>query len=101
MEVAEATKKLLASVAENMGVEGLEWKIASIQFKCDGCGLLRPDRPGPEEGWTFRDGDDLCPACTAKEHTAADGGSSANRAEAVAEATPDSGGVSAVGGEGT
>lgn len=71
IEAGEATKKLLEAVQEEMGVPAgaIEWKIGSVQFKCDGCGLTRPDRPGPDECWTYRDGDDLCPACTAKEAT--------------------------------
>ncbi len=69
IEVAEATKKLLGAVADEMGAEGLEWRIGSVQFKCDGCGLLRPDRPRPDEGWTYADGDDLCPSCTATRAT--------------------------------
>lgn len=63
VEVAEAMKKLLGAVAENMGAPVSEWEIASIQFMCDGCGSTRPDKPGKDEGWTFRDGDDLCPQC--------------------------------------
>ena len=65
VEAAEAAKKLLASVAETMGVSGVEWEIGSVVFKCDGCGLTRPDRPSPDEGWTYQDGDDLCPECSA------------------------------------
>lgn len=67
IEVGEATKKLLAAIAEEMGVPAgtIKWQIGSVQFKCDGCGLKRPDKPGPDEGWTFADGDDFCPACTA------------------------------------
>ena len=64
IEAAEATKKLLSSVAEEMGIDGVEWKIGSVTFKCDGCGLERPDRPDPNEGWTYRDGNDLCPECS-------------------------------------
>lgn len=64
IEAGTAMKKLLEEVAREMGVEGAEWRIASVYFKCDGCGLSRPDRPGPDEGWTYSDGDDFCPACT-------------------------------------
>ena len=64
VRVGEATKELLAEVAHEMGVEGVEWQIASVQFKCDGCGLTRPARPRPDEGWTYSDGDDLCPECS-------------------------------------
>ena len=66
IRAGEALKGLLAAVGEEMGMpEGaVTWAISSIQFKCDGCGLLRADRPGPDEGWTYRDGDDLCPACS-------------------------------------
>lgn len=63
IEVAEATKRLLAAVAAEMG-HTVEWRIGSIQFKCDGCGLLRPDKPGPDEGWTHKDSNDYCPNCT-------------------------------------
>ena len=67
VEVADATKKLLDEVAKNMGIpEGaVAWRIASVQFKCDGCGLLRPDKPSLDEGWTHSDGDDFCPECSA------------------------------------
>lgn len=66
IQTAEAVKGLLTAVGEEMGVpaNAVEWKIGWVQFQCDGCGLRRPDRPRPDEGWTYRDGDDLCPACT-------------------------------------
>lgn len=64
IEVGEATKRLLAAIADDMGIEGVEWTIGSVQFRCDGCGLLRPDKPAPDEGWTHNSGDDFCPACT-------------------------------------
>lgn len=67
IEVGERMKDLLAAVAEEMGLgDAVSWEIGSVQFKCDGCGLLRPDKPGPDEGWTHADGDDFCPACTAR-----------------------------------
>lgn len=73
VQTAEAMKKLLAAVGKQMGVpEGaIEWQIGSVQFACDGCGLLRPDRPEPDEGWSFEDGNDFCPACTVDRETAA------------------------------
>lgn len=64
IEAGIATKGLLEEIGREMGVEGVEWRIASVQFKCDGCGLTRPDRPQPDEGWTYHEGDDLCPSCT-------------------------------------
>ncbi len=66
IEVAEATKRLLTSVGENMGVpaDAVKWEIGSVQFKCDGCGLLRPDKPSPDEGWTHENSGDFCPVCT-------------------------------------
>lgn len=63
IEAAVATKELLEEIGRTMGHD-LKWEVASIQFKCDGCGLTRPDRPRPDEGWTYRDGDDLCPSCS-------------------------------------
>lgn len=65
VEVAEASKKLLAAIAKEMDVSGIRWEITSVQFQCDGCGLLRPDKPGPDEGWTYDEGDDFCPTCSA------------------------------------
>lgn len=67
VQAGEALKRLLESVGEVMGVpEGaIEWKTSSVQFQCDGCGLLRADRPDPGEGWTYDDGKDFCPECTA------------------------------------
>lgn len=66
IEAAEAVKRLLDAIAEAKGIPAgaLRWRIGSVQFKCDGCGLLRPDRPSPDEGWTFHEGDDYCPICT-------------------------------------
>lgn len=59
-----ATKELLEEVGRTMGVD-VEWEVGPVSFVCDGCGLRLPDRPGPDEGWTHRDGDDFCPACSA------------------------------------
>lgn len=64
VKAAVATKELLEEVGRTMGVDGLEWQVASIQFKCDGCGLTRPDRPGPDDGWTYQHENDLCPTCS-------------------------------------
>jgi hypothetical protein len=64
IEAGEATKRLLNAVGREMGHPDVAWRVASVQFQCDRCGLLRPDRPGPDEGWTYLDGDDLCPACS-------------------------------------
>lgn len=66
IEAAQGTKELLLEVGRTMGVDGVEWEIGSVQFMCDGCDLRRPDRPGPDEGWTHDDGNDYCPACTAE-----------------------------------
>lgn len=75
IEVADATRALLAEVAREMGVPdgAVKWKIGSVQFQCDGCGLKRPDRPGPDEGWTYADGDDFCPACSSRRTRTGDG----------------------------
>ena len=61
-----AMKRLLDTVGAEMGIpaDAVKWEIDSVQFRCDGCGLLRPDKPGVDEGWTYRDGDDFCPDCT-------------------------------------
>ena len=71
IEAGQAMKKLLYAVGEELGVGRgrLRWEVASVSFKCDGCGLrLRlPDRPGPGEGWTHLGGDDFCPGCTSKQ----------------------------------
>lgn len=64
MAAGVATKDLLHALGEQLGVD-VEWQVKSVQFMCDGCGLLRPDRPRSDEGWTYRDGDDLCPSCSA------------------------------------
>lgn len=61
---AQAFRALVAEVGREMGVEGSDLKILSVCFKCDGCGLTRADRPSPDEGWTYADGDDFCPDCT-------------------------------------
>lgn len=68
VKAGEALKDLLRCVGEEMGIpEGaLKWQIGSVQFQCDECGVRRPDRPGPDEGWTHHAGDDLCPDCTAR-----------------------------------
>lgn len=58
LEVAQAMKDLAASL-------GAPVEIVSVQFQCDGCGLKRPDKPRREEGWTSRNGEDFCPACSA------------------------------------
>ena len=63
LSAATATTALLDEIARTMGDEG-GWKVTSVFFQCDGCGLKRPDRPGPDEGWTYREPDDLCPACS-------------------------------------
>jgi hypothetical protein len=59
-----ALKELYAEVAREMGAEGANLHITAVWFQCDGCGLQRPDRPSPDEGWTYSDGDDFCPTCT-------------------------------------
>ena len=64
IEAGEAMKDLLGAVGRAIGARGVEWQIASVQFQCDGCGLTRPNRPGPDEGWTYGDGNDYCPECT-------------------------------------
>ena len=73
IEAGRALKDLLAVVAEELGApkDACQWQIESVAFQCDGCGLRRPDRPSPDEGWTYRDGDDLCPACSQSEGTPA------------------------------
>jgi hypothetical protein len=63
VRAGEATKNLLEALGDDLGVQ-VDWQIVSVQFQCDGCGLLRADRPGPDDGWTHRDGDDFCPTCT-------------------------------------
>lgn len=63
IEVGKQTKKLLEEVGRAMGVEGVEWLVGSVEFKCDGCDLRRSDRPDPSEGWTYDDGNDYCPEC--------------------------------------
>lgn len=64
IEAGAALKALLEEVGREVGAEGVTWRIASVQFRCDGCGLTRPDRPGPDEGWTYSNGDDFCPECS-------------------------------------
>lgn len=66
LKVGSSLKDLLHEIGREMGAE-VEWRILSVQFKCDGCGRLRPNRPSPDEGWTYRDGDDLCPSCSGGE----------------------------------
>ncbi|MEO7173733.1 hypothetical protein, partial [Flavobacterium sp.] len=65
IKAAAATKDLLDAIGREIGVEGVKWQATSVTFKCDGCGLTRPDRPRQDEGWTYDDGDDFCPSCTA------------------------------------
>lgn len=62
VKAAGHTKALLTAIGDEMGA--VRWQVTSVTFQCDGCGLKRADRPGPDEGWTYRDGDDLCPACS-------------------------------------
>ena len=68
IRAGEATKALLEAVGLEMGIpEGsVVWETVSVQFRCDGCGLRRPDRPGPGEGWTYAAEHDFCPACSAE-----------------------------------
>lgn len=63
LKAGEATTRLLDTVSESLGAQ-VGWEVVSVQFKCDGCGLLRPDRPSLDEGWTHRSGDDFCPSCS-------------------------------------
>jgi len=65
VKAGDATKDLLESVSEHMG-HTVTWRVASIQFQCDGCHVTRPDRPRPDEGWTHREGDDFCPTCSSE-----------------------------------
>lgn len=69
IEAGSAAKELLEAIGQTVGAEGVKWQVASVQFQCDGCGLTRPDRPGPDEGWTHHDGDDFCPSCVPAGHT--------------------------------
>lgn len=63
MQAGQATKELLAAIGEAEGLD-VQWQVQSVQFQCDGCRLRRPDRPGPDEGWTYDDGNDYCPTCS-------------------------------------
>lgn len=60
IDVAAAIRDLMTVAV------GARAEITGVYFKCDGCGLRRPDRPAPDEGWTYRarDGYDLCPECS-------------------------------------
>jgi hypothetical protein len=64
-QVGVAGKELMDAIAQEMGVDA-HFEITAIQFRCDGCGLTRPDRPGPDEGWSYVDGEDHCPVCTSE-----------------------------------
>lgn len=63
IKAGEALKDLLKAGGAALGAD-VDWQTTAVYFQCDGCGLQRPDRPAPDEGWTYRDGDDLCPTCS-------------------------------------
>lgn len=66
-EEGERLARLLGTIAEHLGApKGARdaWTVTGVYFQCDGCGLRRPDRPAPGEGWAYSDGDDFCPACS-------------------------------------
>ena len=62
-EAGEATADLLNAMSRRLGFP-VGWAVRSVEFICDGCGATRQGRPRPGEGWTYRDGDDLCPDCS-------------------------------------
>ncbi len=66
LQVADSIREAFAMTALSMGFseEEARCSILKVTFRCDGCGLERSDRPGPDEGWSFADNDDFCPACT-------------------------------------
>lgn len=63
-EVGEAVADALHLVAENLhpGAD-LHWRVARVEFACDGCGLRQPFEAGRGD-WTHLDGIDYCPECS-------------------------------------
>lgn len=44
--------------------DAIKWELGPLRIVCDGCDR---DRPEIHDDWIYRDGDDLCPDCQARE----------------------------------
>ena len=62
-----ATTELLDELGRSVGLK-TRWHIESVQFRCDGCGMTQAERPTPDDGWGYRDGEDFCPTCWRSSH---------------------------------
>lgn len=62
-EVGEGMADVLHLVAENLHPgANLRWKVARVEFCCDGCGHRQPF-DADRTGWLHDEGNDYCPVC--------------------------------------